>query len=470
MIQHMMIQSTRAITLESCIGHVYIHCIHPKHEFYYSAYRKACVLAATDKVHVCNCGSNRFLNIKGCLASCVNGHHVSEPLLRKHTFLSLHPGTCLSVGRRGVYRSWEECRRRCVLRTESECDETPAAETGSPRQLKHPYFADMQAHGGARCVNVTRRALKSHRILIGSNQFDSLDACRRACPVPGEPQCYGDAERSSVVSPPVRTFHSEWTPLPTWAASSPADLFFLAEAPWQAAAVPSDSSFPRYCDEDGSGPVSEQTLNRESLSKPWKPSRVEFLSVVLGIAFAKLLLGIRLPIVHNSLSPYDVKPDVTDDAFERRLEIAANTVGQRLIPRRVVHPDVDGKGNRKTTTGARTRVRVKCRASNGRTARLLLMRVMTSPVRTPPVAAVTTGAQEEDDVKARRAVTLKSYSGHVYTHCGHAEHEFYCSAYREACVLAATDPVHVCNRDFKWFSSIKSCLASCVNGRHVLDH
>ncbi|KAL3186138.1 hypothetical protein MRX96_028261 [Rhipicephalus microplus] len=91
---------------------------------------------------------------------------------------SFPQGTCLSVGRRGVYRSWEECRRRCVLRPESECDETPAAETGSPHQLRHPYFADMQAHGGARCVNVTRRALKSHHCLIGSNQFDSLDACR----------------------------------------------------------------------------------------------------------------------------------------------------------------------------------------------------------------------------------------------------------------------------------------------------
>ncbi|KAL3172269.1 hypothetical protein MRX96_013243 [Rhipicephalus microplus] len=94
---------------------------------------------------------------------------------------SFPQGTRLSVGRRGVYRSWEECRRRCVLRTESECDETPAAETGSHCQLRHPYFADMQAHSGARCVNVTRRALKSHRILIGSNQFDSLDGCGRAC-------------------------------------------------------------------------------------------------------------------------------------------------------------------------------------------------------------------------------------------------------------------------------------------------
>ncbi|KAL3186143.1 hypothetical protein MRX96_028266 [Rhipicephalus microplus] len=153
--------------------------------------------------------------------------------------------------------------------------------------------------------------------------------------VQGQPQCYGDAVRSSVFSPPVRTFHSEWTPLPTWAASSPADLCFLAEAPWQAAAVPSDRSFPRYYYEDGSGPVSEQTLNPESSSEASKPSRAEFLSVVLRIAFARLLLGIRLPIVHNSLTPYDVTPDVAYGAFEQRLEIAPNTVGQRFNPRGV---------------------------------------------------------------------------------------------------------------------------------------
>ncbi|KAL3172290.1 hypothetical protein MRX96_013263 [Rhipicephalus microplus] len=220
--------------------------------------------------------------------------------------------------------------------------------------------------------------------------------------VQGEPQYYGDAQRSRVILPPVQTFPIEWTPSPTWAAPSPAGLCFLAERPWQAAALPSDRSFPRYYYEDGSGPVSEQTLNPESLSEPSKPCRVEFLSVVLGIAFSKLLLGIRLPIFHNSLSPYDITPEVTDDAFERRREIAPNTVGQRFIPRRVAHPDVDEKGSRRTTTGTFTRVRVAGRATNGRTARLLLMKVMTCPVTTPPVTAATTWAQEEDDVQLRR--------------------------------------------------------------------
>ncbi|KAL3186130.1 hypothetical protein MRX96_028253 [Rhipicephalus microplus] len=147
------------------MGHVYTHCVHLKREFYYSAYKKACVLAATDNVHVCNCGSKGFSSIKGCLASCVNGRHVSDRCYGSTLFF---PST-----------RWEECRRRCVLRTQSEYDETPAAETGSPRQLRHPYVAEIQAHGGARCVSVTRHSLKSHRCLIGSNQFDSLDGCGR---------------------------------------------------------------------------------------------------------------------------------------------------------------------------------------------------------------------------------------------------------------------------------------------------
>ncbi|KAL3186128.1 hypothetical protein MRX96_028251 [Rhipicephalus microplus] len=305
--------------------------------------------------------------------------------------------------------------------------------------------------------------------------------------VQGEPQYYGDGQRSRVISPPVPTFPSEWTPSPTWAAPSPAGLCFLAERPWQAAAVSSDRGFPGYYYKDGSGPFSEQTLDPESFSEPSKPTRVEFLSFVLGTAFAWLLQGIGLLIIHNSLSPYDVTPDVADGAIEQWLEIAPNTVGQRFIPKRAVHPDVDEKGNRKTTTSARTRVRVAGRATKGRTALLLLMRVMTCPV----MDSTSYRSHNTGSGRRRRAtetcklanylscnpcmpwslpaVTLESYSGHVYTPCGHPKHEFYCSAFRKACVLAATDPAHVCNRGSKWFSSIKSCLASSVNGRHVLD-
>ncbi|KAL3186139.1 hypothetical protein MRX96_028262 [Rhipicephalus microplus] len=202
--------------------------------------------------------------------------------------------------------------------------------------------------------------------------------------------------------------------------------------PWQAAALPSDHRFPRYYYEDCSGPVSEQTLNPESVSEPSKPSRVEFRSFVFGMVFICVLLGIWLPIVHNSLSPYDVTPDVAYGAFEQRREIVPNTVGHHLIQRRVVHPDVNEKGNGRTTTAAGTRVRVTGRATKESTARLLLIKAMASPVTTPPVTAATTVAKDEDDLQQRRVVTLESCSGHVYTHCGHPKHEFYCSTYRKS--------------------------------------
>ncbi|XP_065303720.2 uncharacterized protein [Dermacentor albipictus] len=193
----------RDATDESCSRHVYTHCVRPKPEFYYSADRRACVPAAADTVHVCNRGSNRFSSLESCLTSCVNGRRVSDRCYESTLFFpcdrqdvldvpwyfdgnrcaawTFPQGTCLSVARRGVFRSSEECRRRCVLRTEPECDETPPVQACSPRQLRHPYFADMKARGGARCVNASRRTLQSRRCLVGSNQFASLAACRKAC-------------------------------------------------------------------------------------------------------------------------------------------------------------------------------------------------------------------------------------------------------------------------------------------------
>ncbi|XP_070390028.1 uncharacterized protein [Dermacentor albipictus] len=140
---------------------------------------------------------------RSCLTSCVNGPRVSDRCYESTLFFPcdrqdvLHvpwyfdgtkcvawtfpQGSCLPVAHRGVFRSSAECRQRCVLRTGPECAHPPPAEACSPRQLRHPYFADMQAVGGARCVNASRRTLQSRRCLIGSNQFASLAACRQAC-------------------------------------------------------------------------------------------------------------------------------------------------------------------------------------------------------------------------------------------------------------------------------------------------
>ncbi|KAH9359999.1 hypothetical protein HPB48_019529 [Haemaphysalis longicornis] len=100
---------------------------------------------------------------------------------RKCTRWGFPRGTCLPADHRGVFRSLDDCRRHCVHRWDRSCDEVPPAETCSLRQLRHAYFADMQAEGGVRCVNTSRRTLMHRRCLIGSNQFPSLAACRKAC-------------------------------------------------------------------------------------------------------------------------------------------------------------------------------------------------------------------------------------------------------------------------------------------------
>ncbi|XP_075539785.1 uncharacterized protein LOC142574628 [Dermacentor variabilis] len=196
-------RKTTAATDELCSRHVYTHCTRPKPEFFYSADQRACVPAAADTVHLCNRSPNRFSSLESCVTSCVNGHHVSDRCYESTLFFpcdrqdtldvpwyfdgkncvawTFPQGSCLSVARRGVFRNSEECRRRCVLRAEPDCTHSPTVEACSPRQLRHPYFADMRAAGGARCVNASRRTLQSRRCLIGSNQFASLAACRKAC-------------------------------------------------------------------------------------------------------------------------------------------------------------------------------------------------------------------------------------------------------------------------------------------------
>ncbi|KAH6919608.1 hypothetical protein HPB50_029404 [Hyalomma asiaticum] len=277
-------------------------------------------------------------------------------------------------------------------------------------------------------------------------------------PVPTKRQCFREAEHSCVVPSPAQQLHSGSRHSPTWAVLPHHHSRFLAEGPWPAAAVAQDRSYPGYNYEGSSGPVSEQSLDPESVVERTKPSSPECLSFVLGVAFAGLLLGIGLLVVHNSLSPYDMTPNLEEDALERRLEVAPNSGGQRLVPRRVVNPDVDERGNRRSTTRTRTRVQAASRMTVGGTARPPLKSANTSPETAPRDTAVGTGG-----------ITDESCSRHVYTYCAHPRPEFYYSADRRACVAAAADTVHVCNRGSNRFSSMESCLASCVNGRLVSD-
>lgn len=90
---------------------------------------------------------------------------------RKCTRWGFPQGTCLPAKHRGVFRSLHDCRRHCVHRWDRSCDEVPPAETCSMWQLRHAYFADMQAEGGVRCVNASRQALLNRRCLSEATSF-----------------------------------------------------------------------------------------------------------------------------------------------------------------------------------------------------------------------------------------------------------------------------------------------------------
>ncbi|KAH7934312.1 hypothetical protein HPB49_024850 [Dermacentor silvarum] len=275
------------------------------------------------------------------------------------------------------------------------------------------------------------------------------------------------AERYAAVSPPTQPLHSGWRPPLTW-AGRPHDSRFLAEGPWPEAAVAPHRSYPGYYYEGSAEPVYEQSLEPEAATESSEPRSAGCPSFVLGVAFAGLLVCIGLLVVHSSLSPFDISPDIEEDARERRLEVAPNAVGERLIPRRIGHPDIDERGNGKTTLRRRAQVRVAGRAANGGSARPPLTSAKTSPETKTPTTAMTT-TRGEDDAHPRRAATDESCSRHVYTHCVRPRSEFFYSADRRACVPAAADTVHVCNRGSNRFSSFESCLTSCVNGHRASD-
>lgn len=283
-------------------------------------------------------------------------------------------------------------------------------------------------------------------------------------PIQEEPKRRREADQSGVVSPPAEPLHRRWTPSPTRVTPSPGSRF-LSEGPWPVAAVLPDRSYPGY--EGYSGPVSEQSLDPESTRESSKTSSTECLSLVLGIAFAGLLLSIGLLVVQNNLSPYDITPDTEEDALQRRLEMAPSSVGQHLIPRSIAYPDVDERGIRKTTMRARAVAHLTGTAAKEGKARPPLTSAKTSPGTT--LQPVTAAAAGEDDSQPRHAVINEACIRHVYTHCVHPRPEFYYSADRRDCVPAATDTVHVCNRGSNRFSSKEGCLAGCVNGRRVSD-
>ncbi|XP_075556588.1 uncharacterized protein LOC142588647 [Dermacentor variabilis] len=215
--------NNRTLLSQRCRSHFYSYCHRGRDEVYYSASLRACAPTEADSVQVCNHGANRFTSLESCLASCVN---VGDGRPQRHCYEHAVFSSCswqgnvivrslvLQAGRsfpetwwffdgsrcsrwnfpRGecplpdgrVFRTRRECDAACARRERGDSDEerrcdAPDAGTCTPRQMRHPYFADMRAGGPARCVVASSGELVVHRCLVGSNRFDSMASCERAC-------------------------------------------------------------------------------------------------------------------------------------------------------------------------------------------------------------------------------------------------------------------------------------------------
>lgn len=203
----------RLLWQRECGHYFYTYCDSVLQEWYYKPSTHGCVATASDSVHVCNRGANRFTNLESCFASCVHGDRKPDRCFERSLFTGCDRedvvetwwffdgmrclrwnfplGSCPSEESH-VFHSAEQCAIECMPGWEAKdgnasatvrrrrCD-APVAATCSPRQLRYPYFADMHAEGSARCVRASARNLLTRRCLVGSNRFASLAVCSRFC-------------------------------------------------------------------------------------------------------------------------------------------------------------------------------------------------------------------------------------------------------------------------------------------------
>ncbi|KAH7962861.1 hypothetical protein HPB52_018368 [Rhipicephalus sanguineus] len=196
-----------------CGHYFYTYCDSIRQEWYHKPSAHGCVATASDSVHVCNRGANRFTNLESCFASCVHGDRKPDRCFERSLFTGCDRedvvetwwffdgirclrwnfplGNCPSEQSR-VFHSVEQCKLECMPGWKVKYDNTsaavrrrrceaPIAATCSPRQLRYPYFADMHAEGSARCVRASASNLLTRRCLVGSNRFSSLAICNRFC-------------------------------------------------------------------------------------------------------------------------------------------------------------------------------------------------------------------------------------------------------------------------------------------------
>ncbi|KAL3198796.1 hypothetical protein MRX96_044266 [Rhipicephalus microplus] len=191
-------------------------CEQERREAYYDDRSQSCAWSERDRVRVCNRGANRFPNLGTCLDSCARDpprERCFESVLltdcsrrdvvEKWWFFDgsrcVHwdfpMGDCPSSRGGRTFRSLRECSLTCLYHRHfgrrqrldgapvpqrSRCH-APLAVTCDSRDIRFPYFADMNARGSARCVKTSTPTLLSRLCLVGSNRFDSLSTCKEVC-------------------------------------------------------------------------------------------------------------------------------------------------------------------------------------------------------------------------------------------------------------------------------------------------
>ncbi|KAH6928633.1 hypothetical protein HPB50_018049 [Hyalomma asiaticum] len=198
-------QNKNRMSLRPTCGSVfYTFCERPPLEFHYHRAANACVsTSAGDSAYVCNRGGNRFASLDHCLDSCVaEGGPAKEcfdrPLFTRcarqdslsswwhHNGQRCVPwpfplGGCPANGSM-VFRTKEECRKRCEDRQHGPRCLRPKVVACGRNHLKYPYFAYRDPkEERVRCLHSSMTMLRRHRCLAGANRFQSHGACVSSC-------------------------------------------------------------------------------------------------------------------------------------------------------------------------------------------------------------------------------------------------------------------------------------------------
>ncbi|KAH7973968.1 hypothetical protein HPB49_007911 [Dermacentor silvarum] len=181
-----------------CNQYNYTYCTRPTaNGFHYDPEHRACVPTTIPRAQLCNRGMNRFSSWERCRANCLQPGRVPDMCFDRALFIpcsrqdfvvplwycngttctkwTFPDGLC-PPGQHAVCGAFDQCSRHCLVHNRTsnwnstDC-EVPPSGACSLEQLRYPFFADTQAEGRERCINVSGVTLLARRCLVGNNQF-----------------------------------------------------------------------------------------------------------------------------------------------------------------------------------------------------------------------------------------------------------------------------------------------------------